>query len=226
MPFVNYINGGTLADCEAYVDKIAYIGTNFSPGKLIISASLGGYGNANYYFDDTESGYGGYGAGLAAKVGVIGSGVSSNSIVYTNVIPDCGSLGCHITSGTNVAGYLSWGAHSTLGLGYATNRYVNWTANSGWWIIETVESWNGQRYETDQGNFIKWFSSDAFGGTNYSNTPVGAVCYTEEPGSAGVINNETIYFGEWTVGKNFAMCAWNSIVTKNMQAIGDPLLTR
>ena len=109
---------------------------------------------------------------------------------------------------------------------YATNGFVNWTGNSRWWIIETVESFNGQRYEADQGNFIKWLSSNAFGGTNYLNTPVGAVCHTEEPGSAGTINNESIYFGEWAAGKSFAICAWDSIVTRNMQAVGDPFVTR
>jgi hypothetical protein len=76
------------------------------------------------------------------------------------------------------------------------------------------------------GNFLQWFSSNAFGGTNYSNTPVGAVCYTEEPGGDGAINNETIYFGEWVAGKNFALCAWNSRVTPNMQAVGDPFVTK
>jgi hypothetical protein len=125
----------------------------------------------------------------------------------------------------NLAGYISWGAHSSLGLGYATNGFLKWTGNSSWWLIETVESWNGTRYTTDQGNFIKWFSINAFGGTNYSNTPIGAVTHTEEPGLGGV-NNSANYFGLWASGKNFAICAWNSTNTIYFQAIGDPLVTR
>jgi hypothetical protein len=160
-------------DCIAYINKLVFIGTNYSSEKLIISASAGGYGNTNYYFDDTEVGYGGDPIGMAAEQAVIQAGVSSNSIVYTNVIPDCGSLACHITSGRNVAGYLSWGAHSSLGNDYAINGYVSWSGNSSWYLMQTIESFNGQR-QTGQGNFTEWFSSNAFGGTNYSNTPVGA----------------------------------------------------
>ena len=179
-------------------------------------------------FYDTENFYGDYGAGLAGEEGVLANGASSNSIVYTNVYPDCGSLACHITNGMNVAGWLSWGQHSSLGATYATNGYVQWSGNSGWWIIETIESYNGQRdsQASGQGNFLEWYSSNAFGGTNYVNTPVGAVCNTEEPGCYCTVNNETIYFGEWAAGKIFARCAWNSRITPNMQAVGDPFVTK
>jgi hypothetical protein len=222
-PFITHININGTNDCIAYINKLAGMDTNNS---LIISASVTEYGNTNYYFDDTENGYGGLGAGLAAEQGVIENGVSSNSVVYTNVYPDCGSLACHITSGTNVAGYLSWGAHSSLGPNYAINQTVQWFGNSSWWIIETVESFNGQRYRTNQGNFTEWFSQNAFAGVNYSNTPVGAVSHTDEPGSAYAVNDETIYFGDWAAGDNFGMCAWNSRVTPHFQAVGDPLVVR
>jgi alpha-tubulin suppressor-like RCC1 family protein len=226
-PFVNNINAGSAADCEAYVDKLEFFGTNYSPGRLIINASAGEYGNANYYFDDTEIGYLGYGAALAAVEGVTANGTSSNSIIYTNVYPDCGSLACHITGGTNVAGYLCWGAHSSLGDDYAVNtNKLQWFGNSGWWIIKTIESNNGKRI-SDQGNFIQWFSSNAFGGTNFSNTPVGAICNVEEPGGADSADNYgSIYFGLWSAGKNAGICAWNAINSHYFEAIGDPLVTK
>ena len=226
-PLVNNINAGTLADCEAYVDKIAAFGSNYSPGQLVISASAGGYGNTNYFFDDTEYNYGGTPVGMGGEQAVIQAGVSSNSVTYKNTYPDCGSLACHITAGTNVTGYFSWGAHSSLGLGYATNNTVNWSGNSGWWIIETAESWNGTRDAySGQGNFIKWFSSNAFGGTNYSNMPVGAVSSVAEPFNYGACDPQ-IYFGLWASGKNFAICAWNSRYNgmNFLQAIGDPFIT-
>ena len=54
-PFVTGLNmngvGGT-NDCIAYINKLAFIGLNYSPGQLIISANgaqTGGYGNTNYY---------------------------------------------------------------------------------------------------------------------------------------------------------------------------------
>jgi len=162
--------------------------------------------------------------GMAAEQAVIQAGVSSNSIVYTNVIPDCGSLACHITSGRNVAGYLSWGAHSSLGNDYAINGYVSWSGNSSWYLMQTIESFNGQR-QTGQGNFTEWFSSNAFGGTNYSNTPVGAVSNVEEP---GLPSNSygAIYFGLWASGKNSGICAWNARNTIYFQAVGDPFVTK
>jgi hypothetical protein len=225
-PFVTYINGGTRTDCEAYIDKVAYFGTNYSPGQLNISASAGNYGNTNYYFDDSrDPGFAGPPSlGNQAKTGVLGAN-SAASVTYTNGNDNYTNLTIHLATGTNVSGYLCWGAHSAMGLGYATNGFVNWSGNSRWWIIETVESWNGQRYTTDQGNFIKWFSSNAFGGTNYSNTPVGAVCHVEEPNLSGV-ENSSVYFGLWAGGVNFAISSWNSRQTPFFQAIGDPFINK
>jgi hypothetical protein len=76
-----------------------------------------------------------------------------------------------------------------------------------------------------QGDFTQWFSANSFGGTGYSNTPVGAVSNVEEPQEIGV-NDAAIYFGLWQAGKNFAICAWRSRLTTYFQAIGDPLITK
>jgi hypothetical protein len=157
---------------------------------------------------------------LAAEQGVIQAGASSNSIGYKNVYPDCGSLACHITSATNIAGYFSWGCHSSLGTNYATNRLVNWTGNSGWYIIQTIESFNGER-NGGQGNFLEWYASNAFGGTGYSSTPVGAISNADEPYLPSSSSPAT-YFGLWAEGKNFAICAWISMFTSEIQAVGDP----
>lgn len=120
---------------------------------------------------------------------------------------------------------MCWGAHSTLGVDYPTNAAkVTWLGASRWWIIETVESFNGQR-DYGAGVFLKCFSANAFGGTNYSNTPVGVVSHVDEPGLPGV-NDATKYFGLWASGKNFGITAWNSRKTEYFQAIGDPLVER
>ncbi len=221
-PFVTSINMGSTNDCIAYINKLAFIGTNYSSGNLLISASVGGYANTNYCLDDTENGYGGDPFAMAAEQSLIQDGISSNAIVYTNVNPDCGSLACHITSRSNVAGYCSWGFHSSLGTYYATDGAVQWIGNSSWYIIETVESFNGQR-TINCGNFIQWFSSNAFGATNYKNTPVGAVTQVDEPYLGGV-NDSGTYFGLWAEGKNFGICAWNSRNTEYFQAVGDPFV--
>lgn len=81
------------------------------------------------------------------------------------------------------------------------------------------------RVDPGQGTFIKWLSSNAFGGTSYSNTPVGAVTHVDEPG-LGFVNDASIYFRLWAGGKYFAISAWNSRRTDKFQAVGDPFITK
>jgi hypothetical protein len=219
-PFVNNLNAGSLADCKAYVDKLATFGSNYSPGQLIISA--GGYGNTNYYFDDAQGAYPYLPFGLQAVEGVTSNGVSLSAVSYEPFTSTN-----HLTQGTNVGGYISWGSNGGLGSDYVTNGTVIFTGNSSWYIIETIESYNGQRDGGGgiQGDFLKWLSPNAFGGANYSNTPVGAVTHTEEP-SAPSCENSQVYFGLWASGKNFAICAWSSRRTPYFQAVGDPFVTK
>jgi hypothetical protein len=131
----------------------------------------------------------------------------------------------HPTSATNLAGYMCWGAHSSLNNDYS--RSINGLkchGTSGWWIIKTLESFNGWR-DTGQGNFTQWFSEIAFGSTNYENTPVGAITHTDEPGLPSV-NDAKVYFGLWVSGKVFSACAWNSRRNPFFQAVGDPFVRR
>jgi len=149
-------------------------------------------------------------------------------VITTNIVCVAHQALPHLTNATNVAGYISWGSHSGLGSQYArTNGTVKWSGTNRWWIIQTIESYNGQRntVSTGQGNFVQWYASDAFGGTNYANTPVGAVTHVEEP-QLIFVNNASVYFGLWAGGKNFAIAAWNSRRTPYFQAVGDPLVSR
>jgi hypothetical protein len=149
-------------------------------------------------------------------------GLETSALVGTNRVPT--NLP-HPASATNLAGYICWGRRSSLGGNYALNPSpLRWQGNSRWWVIQTIESFNGQRV-TSQGNFIKWFSASAFGGTNYSNTPVGAVTHVEEPRLEGV-SGAYDYFGLWAAGRAFAIAAWQSTTTTWFQAVGDPLITR
>ena len=87
-------------------------------------------------------------------------------------------------------------------------------------------SFDGDRGEHDgQGNFLQWFSATAFGGTNYSSTPVAAVSYVDDPSSSGV-NDAARYFGLWHAGKAHGACAWYSRRTDAFQAVGDPFVKR
>src|SRR5262249_2610061 len=53
-PFITHINMDGTNDCRAYIDKLASIGSAYSPGQVVLSANAGGYGNTNYCFDDTR----------------------------------------------------------------------------------------------------------------------------------------------------------------------------
>jgi hypothetical protein len=235
-PFITHINMNGTNDCIGYINKLASFGSNYSPGELIISASAGGYENTNYIIDNIRNGnghadnYTSDGTVLSPTTNaLLGAGVLSSAIFYadgTETITNGVYYNLpHITNAQDIAGYVSWGAHSSLGSAYATNGDIQWTGNSGWWLIKTVESYNGLHIYPGMGYFIQWFSGNAFGGTNYSNTPIGAVSSVNEPGTAGNID-PSIYFGLWASGKNFGICTWNSLDGPYLQAVGDPFVKK
>jgi alpha-tubulin suppressor-like RCC1 family protein len=221
-PFVTHINMGGTNDCMAYINKLEYMGTSNSPGKLLISSGTGGYGTGRYVFDDTRIGYPGDDYGANARDDVLGQGVPLSLVTYING-PDDPSLSNHVTTATNVAGYLCWGFHSYLGTYYAVDLKVKFTGTSGWYLIETIESFNGER-AIASGNFLQWFSPNAFGGAGYTNTPGGAITHTDEPW--GFRNDGTKLFGLWCSGKNFGISAWAARRSQYFQAVGDPLVVR
>lgn len=218
---MNGSNGA--ADCTAYIDKLAFFGSNYSPGKLIISASAGGFGNTNWYFDY----YGGtdpfsnYADEAAAAV--------TNAIPDANVIGSSG-LGAYAIpnftrSATNVAGYFTGGWDGGTGdPSLFIDGTVRFFGNSGWYIMSTVDSFNGQRV-TFQAGFLTWFAQGAFQGTSYSNTPAGGVIHLDEPYAA--VEDHGVYFGGWAAGRLFALSAWDSILgKKECGVVGDPFITK
>ena len=163
-PFVTSINMGLFDatnDCIHYIDKVKNFGTN---GQVVISASVGAYPNVNYEVDNVRnSDYGIFGSYGNITNALQASGVATSSIYYMDAVEPCSGYGTnivggetnvycnqwtplpHIATGTNVAAYLCWGNHSTLSSTYATNRAVSWSGASGWWIMESFESYNGLR---------------------------------------------------------------------------------
>jgi hypothetical protein len=235
-PFITHINMNGTNDCIAYINKLAAFGTN---GQALISASAGRYANTNYVLDGIRKGAGwepylenftsSGNVVASATNGLMAAGVSPNEIWFFDGLETLSANGSfntlqHPTGFTNLAGYICWGYHSSLDATYATNGLVQWAGNSRWWIMQTTESGNGARGSAGD-NFTKWFSANSFGGTNYSNTPVGAVTHVEEPRLPGV-NDASRYFGLWAKGENLAISAWNSRNAIFFQAIGDPLVTR
>jgi hypothetical protein len=217
-PFVTSINmngtGGT-NDCIAYIDKLANMasfGSN-SPGQLFISATAGGYGNTNWYFDNVET---------DAIAGV--TNVDPSASIFTTVSPS------FTNNATNVAGYRTCGEDCTGDGGFATNRAVRFFGNSSWYVMSTVESFNGTRNGAGfQSSFLTWWATNSFGGTNYSNTPLGAITHVWEPGS---YDDSYDYYADWASGKSFAVSAWHSFVNAgggiqaHFQAVGDPFMKK
>ncbi len=199
---------GTVEATQAYIQKIS-IGTN-----PIISGAAFGKTGTTYALDDAGRVYSTVNPGRDIRDAVLAvtPGVGT---VYADTT--------HISRGMDVRGYMTWGVNGGQSATYATDGSVIFAGNSGWYPIQTIESFNGQRFPP-QGNFIKWFSSNAFGGTNYSNTPIAAVTHVEEPMYYGI--NTPNFFKLWEQGVTFIEAAWQSRSTPYFQAVGDPLVTR
>jgi len=218
-PFVTHINMGASNDCLRYIDKL----TNYTAQGVVLSASATAYGNIHYYFDDAgqlpppSSPY--QVVATNGVTGVLQNGVSTNDFTYA------ATNGTVIVSGTNVAGYWSWGRWGFQNTNYYLT--VHFSGSSGWYLMGTGESYNGIRDNSGsyQGTFLQWFSSNAFGGSSYSTTPVGAVTHVDEP-FVPYLEDTRVYFGLWAAGKSFAICAWNSKQTPQFQAVGDPLVSK
>jgi hypothetical protein len=240
-------------DCIAYINKLASIGVPITTGSPVLSASAGGYSNTNFVLDGVRysitnnpgENFPGYGYVVSNAFGaLLSAGVSSNAIqfydglivsdYFTNstnrvmtflqngsyiTVTNYATL-IHATNAMNVAGYVSWGVHGAI----FPDQVLSLHGDSGWWLINTLESWNGTQYPM-QSTVSSWFSPQPFGGTNYSNTPVGAVTTVYEPDLSGK-NDTSIYFSLWASGKDFGICAWNSKRSDFFQAVGDPLVAK
>jgi len=223
-PFVTHIHMGDTNACKAYIDKLEFFGTNYSRGEVLVSANTGGYSNQNYYFDEsgTSPAPGVVHPLEIARDAVVASGVPTNRCIYS------GPTNALIALASNVAAYASWGVYNNSDPNYATNGTIVFNGDSRWYIMSTIESFNGQVQQgVPQGNHVKWFSSGAFGGTNYSNTPIGGITHVEEPW--GGYNDAGPYFIHWSRGRSFAVCAWagfREYYFLHFQAIGDPLVRR
>jgi hypothetical protein len=132
-------------------------------------------------------------------------------------------VNAHLTGGADVTGYECWGANGGMSPDYPTDRSIFFTGKSNWYLIKTIESYNGI-LGSSHGTFEKWFSPTTAGGWQYSRTPVGMACHTDEPSLGGV--EGSMYMCNWEAGLLFSECAWSSRKTKYFMAVGDPLVKR
>ena len=212
---VTRMDMGSLAATQAYIDKLKTVGNAMASPNVLISAANASLGGTNYYLDGAFNG--GNSNIDADHTNLVNVGVPGGRIIYV------GNAGPHISSGVDVTGYETIGTNAGMSSTYPTDGSVVFSGKSGWWVIKTIESYNGQQ-GSSQGNFEKFFNPSAWGGTNASNGPVGAVVHVEEPGSTGV--ESTAYLANWEAGRIFAETAWGSRVSSYFMAVGDPLVKR
>ena len=240
-PIVSHINMGALADCEAYINKLQAIGNEFSPGRLDISPSSTGYIDYLYWLDDDTTGY----TGVSPQ---ISSALQSSGVPLADITISTRGQG-HLNGCIKMANYFSWGVHGTcyttcVPWSYAIDGTVTFNSGEpgwgGWYTMFTEESFNGMTHQDQltyaggyQGSYIDWFSSGAFGGTSYFNTPVGAVSSVNEPN----VQVPDAYFGLWASGKRLGSCSFAFVFGGNViaqttalrvqtQPLGDPFVRR
>jgi len=222
--YITHLNMGSLEDCRAYVRKLGaiYSATPNSQKSIFISGRKSGLVGNKFWFEDVESKviYGQHGKSAYVTIMHIDSPYYEK--IYKKEPP-------HLWQCQDVVGYLCWGWNGGMHGNYAVPEpeahggKVRFSGKSNWYLIQTIESFNGRR-EVHQGHFTQWFSHWAFGGTNYSSTPICAVTHVDEPGLFGV-NEPTILWKKWIEGEIFAKCAWDSVKSTPIMFVGDPLIT-
>lgn len=213
LALVTYLDMGSQESTIAYVDKLKAMYQQMPEPSLFISAQNTGEQGDTYYIEDTGNQYSDtWGSKINELLKAGGARTEYHSVG-----------GNQIASARDVLGFFSWGANAGRGQWYSLGfgKPITFSGNSGWYIIQTAESYNGQLTgNLWQGKFSHWFSKTAFGGSNYENTPVGAVAHVDEPTLAGI--NHPIYFGCWDKGNLFIDCAWMSKSAVHTIVIGDP----
>ncbi|MSR78832.1 MAG: hypothetical protein EXS59_01665 [Candidatus Taylorbacteria bacterium] len=223
---VTSLNMGSSEATKRYIDKLKLMYERMPSKASIVSSQGTGKNGTTYYMSDATA--------LAFKNDNPNAKVFADKLKRVRPGVKLMYRGFDepvISNATDVSGFLSRGLYGYAYSGkYAIDGTVRFSGNSGWYIIETMESFNGVWTAGDvpgenfQGNFVKWFSKNAFGGSNYENTPVGAVTHIEEPSLSGVNNPD--FFSCWDSGEVFASCAWHSRETPYFQAVGDPLVAK
>jgi len=209
---------GSVASTKAYIDKLKNMYNSMPVKSVVISAQGTGRGGTHYYFEDTNS--------LGPTNNPFTGELHRDAVRAVNPTASVTVTGRgqpYITNASNVSGYFSWGTNGGHSWHYANDGSVVFTGNSGWYPIMTYESYNGH-WDSHQGDFTDWFSANAFGGTDYSNTPAAAVTHADEP-TAGGVNGEQ-YFQCWEKGHLFIDCAYLSMRSAFMVPRGDPWITK
>lgn len=147
-----------------------------------------------------------------------------------------------MTGVTNPAAVVNWGVYSGNTTGVHTNWTAGWPTNgvltfqgdAGWYVLQSFESWNANfgPQRSWQSKYTYWFRANAFGGSAYSRTPVGAMSHVAEPYLPS--HNTATWATLWHLGKPLGIVTWiakdwanNPTGGQNHdQTNGDPLVAK
>jgi hypothetical protein len=221
---VTRMDMGSLEATRAYIQKIKMMYEAMSSPSVIVSADSAGLGGSTYFLDEVRN------SAYSSIFQIAKSNSDLASASYSNVplarrlyVSGVAGTNAHISRAGDVLGYESWGVNGGMPSTYPNDRTVVFTGKSNWYLVKTVESWNGI-IASGQGNFEQWFSSTTGGGWHYTRTPIGMACHTDEPFVSGI--EGSMYMCNWEAGLLFSECAWSSRRTKFFMAVGDPLVKR
>jgi hypothetical protein len=221
---VTRMDMGTLSTTRAYIQKIKRMYDAMQAPNIIISAISAGLGGSNYLMDEVRNpGYSSFFPISKNNSDLADASLSNVPLDRRLYAVGIAGTNAHLSSEADVTGYESWGVNGGMSSTYPNNRSLFFTGKSNWYLVKTFESYNGI-IGSDHGNFERWFSPTTAGGWQYSRTPIGMVCHTDEPSVGGV--EGSMYMCNWEAGLLFSECAWSSRRTKYFMAVGDPLVKR
>ena len=224
-PLVAWLDCGSYAATYAYINKevAAADAGGLEADGITISGSAAGVGGSTWVLDDTCHDGNSFIGCQAWWFDAFASMLAADGVPNADIDHQTNPYGPVIATAANPTAYGSWGVHSgELGSGstdaWPANGDVTFTGNAGWWIGMSVESYNGI-YGGYMGDPTEFFAATAFGGTNYSNTPICFVGSTSEPTLMGI--EDVPYFDRWARGWSTIEAAWAGFSTQYFLAVTD-----
>jgi len=209
---------GSYAATMAYLDKLDDIKDAGGLSGVVMSVSDASMSGDHWYFDEkrTLTSYPNVLADDVSQIQV--EGIDAGDITYQS-----SSTGTPTTMFASPAFIAHWGLY-THGVEYPQLSGLTITGNTGGWFGFSVESYSMVYGHSSHGDPTDFFAEDAFGGTAYSNTPLGWSGHTAEPYLSGVPNY--CYARSLAAGWTFAEAAWAGQSTSKILAVGYPYLER
>lgn len=227
---VTQLHMGSVEATKAYIDKIADVYNEMSDPNVVVSGTDAGIAGDTYYFDYANIGNSNITNSLQ---NAFDAGVQSydEAVLEENPSADVVHRGFDdspIRSFDDVLGYFGFGQHAGMGRNWSGN--LSFRGRSGWYIMSSGESFNGLLFPAGsdtgryQEHFPRWFRQDAFGGSGYANTPIGASVTVSEPGIGGLVESE--FFTCWEQGELLIDCGWAGKGSSATMLVGDPYVTK